>query len=184
MNEMTVTNQRYRLNYHLMAKSGWINDPNGLSYFKGYYHIFYQYYPYDSEWGPMHWGHARSKDLVHWETLPVALTPGESEDGCFSGSAIEYDGKLWLIYTGHHYTDPTDQEQFYEDQNLAYSTDGIHFKKYEGNPVLRTPVGNTKHFRDPKVWQDSDNFYMVLGSQEENGLGRALLYRSKNLIDW
>ena len=181
---MTVTNQRYRLNYHLMAKSGWINDPNGLSYFKGYYHIFYQYYPYDSEWGPMHWGHARSKDLVHWETLPVALTPGESEDGCFSGSAIEYDGKLWLIYTGHHYTDPTDQEQFYEDQNLAYSTDGIHFTKYEGNPVLRTPVGNTKHFRDPKVWQDSDNFYMVLGSQEENGLGRALLYRSKNLIDW
>lgn len=136
MNEMTVTNQRYRLNYHLMAKSGWINDPNGLSYFKGYYHIFYQYYPYDSEWGPMHWGHARSKDLVHWETLPVALTPGESEDGCFSGSAIEYDGKLWLIYTGHHYTDPTDQEQFYEDQNLAYSTDGIHFTKYEGNPVL------------------------------------------------
>lgn len=184
MNEMTVTNQRYRLNYHLMAKSGWINDPNGLSYFKGYYHIFYQYYPYDSEWGPMHWGHARSKDLVHWETLPVALTPGESEDGCFSGSAIEYDGKLWLIYTGHHYTDPTDQEQFYEDQNLAYSTDGIHFKKYEGNPVLRTPIGNTKHFRDPKVWQDSDNFYMVLGSQKENGLGRALLYRSKNLIDW
>ena len=180
---MTVNNDRYRLGYHVMAKAGWINDPNGFSYFKGYYHIFYQYYPYGSDWGPMHWGHARSKDLVHWETLPIALEP-TIEDGCFSGSAVEYDGKLWLIYTGHHYTDPNDQEQFYEDQNLAYSTDGIHFTKYEGNPVLTTPSGNTKHFRDPKVWQDGDTFYMVLGSQGEDGLGRALLYQSHNLIDW
>ena len=183
METMTVNNDRYRLGYHVMAKAGWINDPNGFSYFKGYYHIFYQYYPYGSDWGPMHWGHARSKDLVHWETLPIDLEP-TIEDGCFSGSAVEYDGKLWLIYTGHHYTDPNDQEQFYEDQNLAYSTDGIHFTKYEGNPVLTTPSGNTKHFRDPKVWQDGDTFYMVLGSQGEDGLGRALLYQSHNLIDW
>ena len=97
METMTVNNDRYRLGYHVMAKAGWINDPNGFSYFKGYYHIFYQYYPYGSDWGPMHWGHARSKDLVHWETLPIALEP-TIEDGCFSGSAVEYDGKLWLIY--------------------------------------------------------------------------------------
>ena len=109
METMTVNNDRYRLGYHVMAKAGWINDPNGFSYFKGYYHIFYQYYPYGSDWGPMHWGHARSKDLVHWETLPIALEP-TIEDGCFSGSAVEYDGKLWLIYTGHHYTEPNDQE--------------------------------------------------------------------------
>ena len=65
--EMQVTNERYRLGYHLMTKGGWMNDPNGLSYFKGYYHIFYQYHPYSADWGPMHWGHARSKDMLHWE---------------------------------------------------------------------------------------------------------------------
>lgn len=182
--EMHVTNQRYRLGYHLMTKGGWMNDPNGFSYFKGYYHIFYQYYPYAAEWGPMHWGHARSTDLVHWETLPAALAPGDMESGCFSGSAVPHDGKLWLIYTGHHYIDPKDPEAFYEDQNLAYSEDGIHFTKYEGNPVLRVPKDNTKHFRDPKVWREGDTFYMVVGSQGADGCGRALLYRSPDLIDW
>jgi beta-fructofuranosidase len=132
----------------------------------------------------MHWGHARSKDLVHWETLPVALAPDEHEDGCFSGSAVVYDDKLWLIYTGHHLTNPDDSEEFYQDQNIAWSEDGIIFHKYEGNPVLRAPEGNTKHFRDPKVWQEGDTFYMVLGSQGSDELGRALLYESKDLKQW
>lgn len=181
---MKVTDQRYRLGYHLMTKGGWMNDPNGFSWFKGYYHMFYQYYPYAAEWGPMHWGHARSKDLVHWETLPVALAPDEHEDGCFSGSAVVYDDKLWLIYTGHHLTNPDDSEEFYQDQNIAWSEDGIHFTKYEGNPVLRAPADNTKHFRDPKVWQEGDTFYMVLGSQGSDELGRALLYESSDLKHW
>ena len=123
-----------------MTSGGWMNDPNGFSWFKGYYHMFYQYYPYAAEWGPMHWGHARSKDLVHWETLPVALTPDEAEDGCFSGSAVVYEDKLWLIYTGHHLTDPADSEAFYQDQNLAWSEDGVHFVKYEGNPAGKALV--------------------------------------------
>lgn len=182
--EMQVTNERYRLSYHLMTKGGWMNDPNGLSYFKGYYHIFYQYHPYSADWGPMHWGHARSKDMLHWETLPTALVPGDMESGCFSGSAVEYEGKLWLIYTGHHYIEPGDGEAFYENQNLAYSEDGIHFTKYEGNPVLRVPADNTKHFRDPKVWREGDEFFMVLGSQGADELGRALLYKSKDLKKW
>ena len=182
--EMKVTNQRYRLGYHLMSKGGWINDPNGFSYFKGFYHIFYQYYPYAAEWGPMHWGHARSKDLIHWETLPIALAPDDSEDGCFSGSAVVFEDKLWLIYTGHHCLDPHDSESFYQDQRIAYSEDGINFKKYEGNPVLKTPEDNTKHFRDPKVWQDGNKFYMILGSQDVDGLGRALLYSSNDLKTW
>lgn len=181
---MAVTNQRYRLGCHLMPPGGWINDPNGFSFFKGWYHIFYQYYPYAAEWGPMHWGHARSRDLVHWETLPAALAPDENEDGCFSGSAVVHDGKLWLIYTGHHTPNPEDPEDFYQDQRAAWSEDGIHFTKYEGNPVLRTPAGNTKHFRDPKVWKEGDRFYMVLGSQGGNGLGRALIYRSEDLLHW
>ena len=67
-------NPQYRQNYHFSAPIGWINDPNGFIYYKGHYHLFYQYYPYDSRWGPMHWGHARSSDLVHWEDLPVAIS--------------------------------------------------------------------------------------------------------------
>ena len=103
--KIEVTNERYRLGYHLMPASGWMNDPNGFSYYNGYYHLFYQYYPYAAEWGPMHWGHARSKDLIHWETLPVALVPTRPQDGCFSGSAVAFDDRLWLIYTGNHVID-------------------------------------------------------------------------------
>ena len=181
---IAITNQRYRLGYHVMTPGGWMNDPNGFSFFKGWYHIFYQYYPYAAEWGPMHWGHARSRDLVHWETLPTALTPDENENGCFSGSAVVYDDKLWLIYTGHHTPNAVDPEDFYQDQRVAWSEDGIHFTKYGANPVLKTPTDNTKHFRDPKVWQEGDTFFMVLGSQDLDGLGRALIYRSKDLLHW
>ncbi len=181
---IAITNRRYRLGYHLMTPGGWMNDPNGFSFFKGWYHIFYQYYPYAAEWGPMHWGHARSRDLVHWETLPIALAPDEYENGCFSGSAVVHDDRLWLIYTGHHTPDAIDPENFYQDQRVAWSEDGIHFTKYGANPVLKTPVGNTKHFRDPKVWQEGETFYMVLGSQDIEGLGRALVYQSPDLLHW
>lgn len=187
MTDLQVTNQRYRLGYHLMAPAGWINDPNGFCYFKGYYHMFYQYYPDAPEWGPMHWGHARSKDLLHWETLPVALTPGDPEDqnGCFSGSAIVKDDILYLIYTGNNYYDETDPTRYWQNQNLAYSIDGIHFTKYEHNPVIATPPkDNTQEFRDPKVWEHDGHYYVILGGQTQAGLGRVLLYRSDNLMDW
>ncbi|MGO3049905.1 sucrose-6-phosphate hydrolase [Staphylococcus casei] len=188
MNPVQLKSHKYRLGYHVMASSGWINDPNGFCYFKGYYHIFYQYYPYSEKGGsPMHWGHARSKDLVHWETLPIALTPGDPEDtdGCFSGSAIVKDDTLYLIYTGHHFNDSNQPEDFWENQNMAYSQDGIHFTKYEHNPIIATPpADNTQHFRDPKVWQYEDVFYMILGSQGQDGLGRALLYKSSDLKKW
>ena len=90
-----------------MAPANWINDPNGLIQYKGEYHAFYQHHPYDENWGPMHWGHVKSKDLVNWEHCPVALAPGDEFDkgGCFSGSAVEDDGNLVLIYTGHNYID-------------------------------------------------------------------------------
>lgn len=182
-----LTNTRYRLGYHVMATSGWINDPNGFCYFQGYYHIFYQHYPKAAQWGPMHWGHARSKDLVHWETLPIALTPGdkEDEDGCFSGSAVVHDNKMYLIYTGHHYYGDGDPDHFWQNQNLAISEDGIHFKKYEHNPIIsQAPEDNTQHFRDPKVWYDNGNWYLILGSQNKAEIGRVLLYKSANLIDW
>lgn len=183
-----ITNERYRLGYHVMAKSGWINDPNGFVYFKGYYHIFYQHYPYAAEWGPMHWGHARSKDLIHWETLPIALTPGskEDKDGCFSGTAIVKDDILYLVYTGHHYYEGDDNpDHFWQNQNLAYSLDGVNFTKYKNNPIIgKPPEDNTHHFRDPKVWEHNSKYYQLLGSQANDGLGRAILYVSENLIEW
>ena len=158
-----------------------------LFFFKDYYHIFYQYYPYGAYWGPMHWGHARSKDLVAWENLPVALIPGDPEDkdGCFSGSAIVKDERLYLLYTGNNYYDKDDPEHFWQNQNIAYSDDGINFTKYEKNPVIPTPPkGNTQHFRDPKMWKHGDKYYVIIGSQNEQGVGRVLTYRSNDLLSW
>lgn len=184
---ISVTNERFRLKYHVSTPSGWMNDPNGFVYFKGYYHVFYQYYPYDSSWGPMHWGHARSKDLVTWESLPAALIPGdpEDQDGCFSGSATVKDNKLYLIYTGHHYYGDSDPDHFWQNQNLAISEDGINFKKYENNPIIaKPPVDNSHHFRDPKVWERDGEFYLIIGSQNNLGCGRVILYTSKDLLHW
>ena len=97
-----VENGKMRQHYHLMPQCGWMNDPNGLIYFKGQYHVFYQTNPYSGFWDSMHWGHAVSKDLLHWEYLPLALAPSEVYDdfqkgGCCSGSAIEHDGKMDLF---------------------------------------------------------------------------------------
>ena len=99
-----VKNGKMRQHYHFMAQTGWLNDPNGLIYFQGKYHFFYQYNPYHGFWEWMHWGHAVSEDMLHWEYLPLALAPSESYDdhlrgGCFSGSAVEMDGKLYLVFT-------------------------------------------------------------------------------------
>lgn len=180
-----VTNKRYRLNYHVSTPAGWMNDPNGFSYFRGYYHIFYQYYPYSVKKGPMHWGHYRSKDLVHWEELPIALAPTDDKNVCFSGSAIEKDNRLYLFYTGHQYFDLSDHTKFRETQNMAYSDDGIHFIKYKYNPIIaKPPEDNTQDFRDPKIWQHDQYYYMILGSQSIYSLGRAIVYRSKDLFVW
>ena len=127
-------NQTFKPSAHFSAPIGWINDPNGFVYFRGEFHLFYQYNPYDSAWGSLHWGHAKSKDLVNWEHLPVALAPDKDydKDGCFSGSAIVKDDTLWLMYTGHIVNEDGSVRQV---QNMAYSTDGIHFEKVEQNPV-------------------------------------------------
>ncbi|MBS7577781.1 MULTISPECIES: glycoside hydrolase family 32 protein [unclassified Enterococcus] len=176
----------YRHHYHLMAPIGWINDPNGFVFFKGEYHLFYQYNPYDSAWGPMYWGHAKSKDLVHWEHLPVALAPSEKYDidGCFSGSAIEKDGKLYLIYTGH-----VENENFKREvQCLAVSEDGIHFEKYAGNPIIDERqiegVAAIDDFRDPKVFKRNDSYFTVVASKTPDERGEILLFKSDDLLEW
>ena len=179
-------NNRYRLGYHIMAPANWINDPNGLVQYKGEYHVFYQHHPYDENWGPMHWGHVKSKDLVHWEHLPIALAPGDACDtnGCFSGSAVDNDGELTLIYTGHHYVDK-EKDLFYQNQNLAVSTDGLTFHKIAENPVIpKPPTDSSHHFRDPKVWKHKDSWYMVVGNSTKENVGRVILYRSPDLRKW
>ena len=174
-----------RQRYHFMGQTGWINDPNGLIFFKGKYHFFFQYNPYEGFWGSMHWGHAVSDDMIYWSYLPVALAPSEIYDdhikgGCFSGSAIECDGKLFLMYTG-----VTDKGNGFEQtQCIAYSEDGIHFEKYEGNPVITAPEGIAKdQFRDPKVWKQGEWYYAVIGASRENR-GLALIYRSRDMFHW
>ncbi|AEI40529.1 glycoside hydrolase family 32 protein [Paenibacillus mucilaginosus] len=175
----------YRLRYHLMPPAGWMNDPNGLIYYRGEYHVFYQHYPYKPIHGPMYWGHAKSRDLVHWQHLPVALAPSETYDlgqqggyGCWSGSAVDDEGVLTLIYTGH-----VDGRRPEEVQCLARSEDGIRFGKDPANPVLEGAPTGAAGFRDPKVWKHDGRWYMILGSGKE-GRGEALLYASPDLLEW
>ncbi|ENZ32183.1 MULTISPECIES: glycoside hydrolase family 32 protein [Clostridium] len=179
-------NERYRLGYHIMAPANWINDPNGLIQYKGEYHVFYQHHPYDENWGPMHWGHVKSKDCIHWKHCPIALAPGDEFDkgGCFSGSAVDNNGELTLIYTGHNYIDK-EKDTFYETQNIAVSKDGITFEKYENNPVIAVPPEDSiHHFRDPKVWKHEDKWYMVVGNSTKDKIGRVILYSSLDLRKW
>ncbi|MDX6153651.1 glycoside hydrolase family 32 protein [Marinococcus sp. PL1-022] len=179
----------WRPAYHITAPVSWMNDPNGFSMFKDEYHLFYQYHPYSTEWDNMHWGHVKSPDLVHWEHLPPALAPSEiyDRDGCFSGSAVEADGELVLMYTGNVWTGPDPGEDLKQVQCLATSTDGVQFEKHGQNPVIpEAPGGGThpNHFRDPKVWRENDYYYAVLGSRTAENVGQALLYRSENLLEW
>lgn len=173
-------NQRYRLHYHVAAPVGWINDPNGFTYYKSEYHLFYQYYPYDSVWGPMHWGHVASRDLVHWRYLPTALVPEKEQ--CFSGSAVVDGDTMILMYTGHVNLDTEPWAN--ETQYIAYSNDGITFQKYERNPVISAAPNNSPDFRDPKAWKHGDYWYVVIGSKTDDQRGRVLLYRSPDMINW
>ncbi|HJB23320.1 glycoside hydrolase family 32 protein [Jeotgalibaca ciconiae] len=184
-NKDTV-NTTYRHNFHVMPPIGWMNDPNGFIYYQGEYHLFYQFFPYDSKWGPMHWGHAKTKDLVHWEELPTALAPDKEydKDGCFSGSAIEKDGKLYLMYTGHKIVDG----KTYQTQCIAISEDGINFDKHANNPVIgkenMSDQADIHDFRDPKVFKKDHSYYTVIATKTEDDRGKILLYKSDDLIEW
>ncbi|MGN0465812.1 MAG: glycoside hydrolase family 32 protein [Lachnospiraceae bacterium] len=178
--------------FHLSTRTGWMNDPNGFSYYKGEYHMFYQYHPYDSHWGPMHWGHAVSKNLLDWEYLPAALAPDEfyDRDGCFSGSAIELpDGRQLLMYTGV-IKERQRNGGFSEIQTQCLAVgDGIDYEKYEKNPILDendVPEGSSRvDFRDPKMWRKKDGTYAcVVGSRPADGSGQILLYTSEDGFDW
>lgn len=179
-------NPRYKPGYHLSVPAGWHNDPNGFGYFGGKAHLFYQFHPYDSVWGPMHWGHWTSDDLVHWQDEPVAMAPDQPFDdcGCFSGTSIEKDGKMYLMYTG---VQTAPEGKCYQHQCIAESADGVWFEKWAENPVidrLMLPEGASVHeFRDPKVEKTAEGYRVILASQGENG-GQLLTFTSKDLRSW
>lgn len=183
---------------HIKAPGCWMNDPNGFIFYKGQYHIFYQCFPYGPRWGRMHWGHAVSEDLVHWNHEGIALFPSKhgDRDGCFSGSAVEYDGKMYLFYTGVRYLaeNPEDtnlcaDEQFVSAQMMITSEDGIHFDNIRDKmeiigPLEDESLGDKTHTRDPKVWRGKDAWYMVLGTHGDDLNGKLLFYRSDDLRQW
>ncbi len=189
-NGQEIYQEPYRPQIHFSPEANWMNDPNGLIYYQGIYHLFFQYYPDSTIWGPMHWGHAISHDLVHWKQRAIALYP-DSLGYIFSGSAVVdemntsglgMDGKtpLIAIYTQH---DPAGEKagtSLFQNQSIAYSLDaGNSWKKYSGNPVLRTP--HLKDFRDPKLswYPEQKKWILVLAAGD-----RVMFYSSKNLKSW
>ena len=173
-----------RLKYHYRPEKGWVNDPNGLVCFGGYYHVFYQHCPdFEIPWQqPMHWGHARTKDFVSWEELPIALFPDMDydENGCWSGTAIEKDGRLYLLYASVR------SPEKIQTVSVAYSDDGIHFQKYEKNPVIETyPEDGGPDFRDPAVCCVDGKYYCVMATGHKvSRMGWLLLYESCDLLSW
>ena len=174
---------------HLTPMIGWMNDPNGFCHYNGEYHLFYQYYPYDTVWGPMHWGHAVSRDLLRWEYRPAAIAPDTPADegGCFSGSAVPLDdGRLMLLYTGVQ----KENDRHIELQaQCAAIGDGTDFVKCENNPVMPATLlpasYSARDFRDPKIWRGADGrFYCVAGNRHETRQGAAVLFESENGLDW
>lgn len=179
---MLRNEEAFRPHYHFTPPAAWMNDPNGMVYYAGEYHLFYQYHPDDIVWGPMHWGHAVSRDLVNWEHLPIALYPDEV-GYIFSGSAVidwENSAGFGDEAMVAIFTHEKNQRQM---QSIAYSTDrGRTWTKYAGNPVIEPP-NNIRNFRDPKVfWYDkagAGHWVMLVAAGDS-----ILFYTSPNLKEW
>ena len=191
-----LANDPRRPQFHLLPAKNWMNDPNGPIFWNGQYHMFYQYNPNGAVWGDMHWGHAASPDLVHWQQLPVALSPspnGPDADGCFSGSAIAMGSQVAMIYTGVRSVPKSlatlsdGVHNFRETQCLAISEDGnlTRWRKLP-KPVIPIPPPGLQitGFRDPSVWRSGEWYYLVVGSGIQGKSGAVLLYRSKDLYNW
>ena len=174
--------------FHVTPPVGWMNDPNGFSAYRGKVHLFFQFHPYSTEWGPMHWGHVTSKDMVRWAYEPVELSPDEEYDqaGCFSGSAIEADGKHVLVYTGvRRETDQSGNQTETQNQCLAVG-DGISYEK-KGMIVCgeALPEGFSRtDFRDPKLWKEDGVYYLLVGNCDRNRKGQVVLFSGTNLEKW
>ena len=189
-NQTAFYSEPHRPQIHFTPKEKWMNDPNGMLYHKGVYHLFFQYYPDSTVWGPMHWGHATSKDLVHWIEQPIALFP-DSLGYIFSGSAVvdvnntSGFGKngvvpLVAIFTHHDPKGARARKSDFQNQSIAYSLDeGKTWTKYAGNPVVKNP--GIRDFRDPKVtwFEEGKKWIMTLATKD-----RVTFYSSPNLKEW
>lgn len=185
-----TSDKKYRPLFHFTPPANWMNDPNGMVFYNGEYHLFYQYHPYGNTWGPMHWGHATSTNLVQWTHLPVALKP-DSLGYIFSGSAVvdwHNSSKLGngnqpplvALFTYHSMEAEKAGKVRFQHQGLAFSNDsGRTWEKYKDNPVLNNP--GIKDFRDPKViWHEaSKRWVMVLAVKD-----KVAFYTSENLKEW
>ena len=183
--------EQHRPQFHFTPPTQWMNDPNGMVYYDGEYHLFYQHYPDSNVWGPMHWGHAVSTDLVHWEQLPIAIYP-DSLGLIFSGSAVvdwnnttgfgtKDNPPLIAIYTYHSMEGEKSGQNDFQYQAIAYSTDkGRSWTKYKGNPVIPN-TENIRDFRDPKVFwhEESEQWVMIFAA-----LDKVRLYNSPDLKSW
>ncbi len=189
-NESSYYMEKHRPQFHFSPEKMWMNDPNGMVYHKGDYHLFYQYYPDSTVWGPMHWGHAISKDLIKWEHQPIGLCPDDL-GYIFSGSAVvdkdntsgfgeEGEAPLVAIFTYHDPVGEKEGKNTFQTQGIAYSTDdGKTWVKYDGNPVI--PNEGIRDFRDPKVmWhEETGQWIMTLVAGDH-----AQFFSSSNLKEW
>ncbi|MDD3140429.1 MAG: glycoside hydrolase family 32 protein [Lachnospiraceae bacterium] len=187
---MVIGNDNWRLKLHIMPPKGWLNDPNGLCFFKGEYHVFFQYSPEDVNGGLKHWGHYKSRDLVKWEFVGIPISPEEAyeKDGVYSGCAFVENDKIHLFYTGN----------VKMEGNYDYITEGresnvIHAICKDGITVTDKqcimtnsdyPANYTCHVRDPKVWKTNGIYYMILGGRDIDDVGKVLVYCSYDLKKW
>jgi Beta-fructosidases (levanase/invertase) len=182
--------EKYRPQFHFSPEANWMNDPNGLVYFEGEYHLFYQYYPDSTIWGPMHWGHAVSTDLIHWKHLPIALYP-DSLGYIFSGSAVvdatntsgfgsTKNPPIVAIFTYHNPELEKSGSNVFQNQGIAFSLDkGRTWTKYSANPVLKNP--GIRDFRDPKMfWNEKTKKWNIIMAVYD----RVHIYSSPNIKDW
>lgn len=194
--DISLAHDPLRPQFHLLNNRGWMNDPCGPIYWRGHYHMFYQYNPHAAVWGDMHWAHAVSPDMVHWQRLPIALAPtpgGPDADGCFTGSAVVYNGVPTIVYTGVK-TGPSSEatlrdaeSKYRETQCLATATDdSLRTWKKLPQPVIPSPPAGLKitGFRDPAPWRDGESWYMVVASGIAKQGGMVLLYHSDDLRHW
>lgn len=178
-----VNRSPWRQKFHIQPVTGLLNDPNGFSWYNGEYHLFYQWFPLGTFHGLKYWYHTKSSDLVHWENAGIGIEPGGPYDshGAYSGSAIEKDGQLYLMYTGNMRDSSWERHPY---QCMAVMNSEGEIRKLDRPVIEDVPEGYTEHFRDPKIWKDDDRYRCVIGAQSSDNTGATAVYESEDLLTW